>query len=500
LKTKSIWNTAIPELVKDYYAEVSDEKIYFSIFTEDIKRLDNLNKEIKTLEQQKRKSPAAKQAAIQAQIETKLTTKQVLNQDIAKNIKSLNRLAFSRNKSKVKTQLDSFAGSSETRDLAYQLVGYADKRFEEANQLRDSANKVAEVNQKSELVKRAERKEKQALEGIVSAITMTKPFITKTTDTAAVQPLAKIETPLPVNASSNKGYNSISSIGEAPVIKATNLDTMNPQRVSEIKKTIEFKSFANLKSDAKKLEASLKILEAKINNLQSLISRNETIIQSFATKPNSEKSVKDYEKTNQLFLKQIDSINEINYNTRAAAEAKHLEADLMLYNLDEVKASEIIAVSGFKPITQNSEVPSLTKTDLAQNNANDRLAKERSDKLMLELDSIRAATNNKTTATRKQKAEVVVVLPFGNEEAAYATNQVDFNGAGYSEANPIPIDPPLPDGLIFKVQIGSFKTRPNASAFGKITPIAGESRQAGIHVTPQVALINLLQLMGLSAI
>ncbi len=479
LKTKSVWNNAIPELVKDYYGEVSDEKIYFSIFTEDIKRLDNLNKEIKTLEQQKRKSPLAKQPALQTQIESKLATKQILNQDITKNIKSLNRLAFSRNKSKVKIQLDSFAGSSETRDLAYQLVGYADKRFEAANQLRDSSSKVAELNQKSQLLKLAEQKEKQALEGLVSAITMTKPLVTKAIDTVAVPAVVKIETPLPINEIPNKGYNSISSIGEAPVIKTTNLDTMNPQRVVEIKKTIEFKSFANLKSDAKKLETSIKTLESKVNALQSLTARNETIIKTLATKPNSEKSIKDYEKTNQLFLKQIDSINEINYNTRAAAEAKHLEADLMLYNLNEVQASEIVAVSGFKPITQNSEVPSLTKTDLPQNNTSDPLAKERSDKLMLELDSIRATTNNKITTTKKPKVEAVVVLPFGNEEAAYVANQVDFNGAGYSEANPIPIDPPLPDGLIFKVQIGSFKTRPNAAAFGKITPITGESTPSG---------------------
>jgi hypothetical protein len=477
LKTKSVWNNAIPELVKGYYTEVTDEAIYFSIFTEDIKRLDKLNTEIKTLQIQNSKLPVAKRNALQTQIESKQSTIAVLKLDIAKNIKSINRLAFSRNKSKVKTQLDSFVGSTETRELAYQLVTYSDKRFEEATQLRDSANKVEVLSQKLILIKRAEQKEKQGLEALVSAITLTKPLLTKPIDTVTittVQPIVKTAITEPIAVIPNKGYNSISSIEAAPEIKTINVDTINPQRIVEIKKTVEYKSFANLKSDAKKLETSTQTLETKVSNIKSVITRNENIIRTLSTQANSEKSIQDYEKTNQLFLKQIDSINEITYNTRAAAEAKHLEADLMLYNLEADKASEIVAISGFKPITQNEEV---SKVDLVANTASDNSAKVRSDKLMLELDSIRTATNKKERVSKPKTN--LVTLPFGNEEAAYASNQVDFNGAGYSDANPIPIDPPLPEGLIFKVQIGSFKTRPNAAAFGKITPITGETTPNG---------------------
>jgi hypothetical protein len=190
-------------------------------------------------------------------------------------------------------------------------------------------------------------------------MTLTKPLVTKSIDTTAVadvQPIVKPVSTEPLSVIPNKGYNSISSIESAPVIKAINVDTINPQRVVEIKKTIEYKSFANLKSDAKKLETSTQTLETKVSNIKSVISRNESIIRTLTTQANNEKSKKDYEKTNQLFLKQIDSINEITYNTRAAAEAKHLEADLMLYNLEADKASEIVAISGYKPITQNGEV------------------------------------------------------------------------------------------------------------------------------------------------
>ncbi|MCX7861749.1 MAG: hypothetical protein N2449_01995 [Bacteroidales bacterium] len=44
----------------------------------------------------------------------------------------------------------------------------------------------------------------------------------------------------------------------------------------------------------------------------------------------------------------------------------------------------------------------------------------------------------------------------------------------YSEANPIPINPPLPDGLVFKVQIGAFNAPVKPDAFKGLSPISGE--------------------------
>lgn len=44
----------------------------------------------------------------------------------------------------------------------------------------------------------------------------------------------------------------------------------------------------------------------------------------------------------------------------------------------------------------------------------------------------------------------------------------------YSEANPIPINPPLPEGLVFKVQIGAFNNPVRPDAFKGLSPISGE--------------------------
>ncbi len=52
-------------------------------------------------------------------------------------------------------------------------------------------------------------------------------------------------------------------------------------------------------------------------------------------------------------------------------------------------------------------------------------------------------------------------------------------GNAYSEANPIPIDSKPPDGLVFRVQIGAFKTRPANNSFRGIKPVNGETAGNG---------------------
>ena len=50
----------------------------------------------------------------------------------------------------------------------------------------------------------------------------------------------------------------------------------------------------------------------------------------------------------------------------------------------------------------------------------------------------------------------------------------------YSASNPFPIDEPLPDGVVYKIQLGAFSRTPSANAFRGLTPISGESLDNGI--------------------
>jgi len=50
----------------------------------------------------------------------------------------------------------------------------------------------------------------------------------------------------------------------------------------------------------------------------------------------------------------------------------------------------------------------------------------------------------------------------------------------YSASNPFPIDEPLPDGVVYKIQLGAFSRTPAANAFRGLTPISGERLDNGI--------------------
>ena len=49
----------------------------------------------------------------------------------------------------------------------------------------------------------------------------------------------------------------------------------------------------------------------------------------------------------------------------------------------------------------------------------------------------------------------------------------------YSEKNPIPVDPPLPGGIIYKVQIGAFRKPIKQDAFNGLSPLMGEKTPNG---------------------
>lgn len=58
----------------------------------------------------------------------------------------------------------------------------------------------------------------------------------------------------------------------------------------------------------------------------------------------------------------------------------------------------------------------------------------------------------------------------------------------YSNANPIPMNTPLPDGLVFKVQIGAFKAPVKNESFKGLNPITGETLPGSAYVRYYVGL------------
>ena len=59
-------------------------------------------------------------------------------------------------------------------------------------------------------------------------------------------------------------------------------------------------------------------------------------------------------------------------------------------------------------------------------------------------------------------------------------DKLEFEGSSYSASKPIPVDAPMPDGLIFKVQIGAFKNPIPQDLFKGIKPITAETTPQGL--------------------
>jgi len=50
----------------------------------------------------------------------------------------------------------------------------------------------------------------------------------------------------------------------------------------------------------------------------------------------------------------------------------------------------------------------------------------------------------------------------------------------YSASNPIPIDEPLPDGVVYKIQLGAFSRPAPANTFRGLAPVSGERLENGV--------------------
>ncbi|MCB0395810.1 MAG: PD40 domain-containing protein [Flavobacteriales bacterium] len=99
------------------------------------------------------------------------------------------------------------------------------------------------------------------------------------------------------------------------------------------------------------------------------------------------------------------------------------------------------------------------------------------------LDYATLPVGKRTTGRGGELNEPKNLPPVGALGGSVAEETATFSLEGnsiYSASNPIPIDPKLPDGLIFKVQIGAFRNAIRQDLFGGTKPVAGERTPSGM--------------------
>ena len=100
-------------------------------------------------------------------------------------------------------------------------------------------------------------------------------------------------------------------------------------------------------------------------------------------------------------------------------------------------------------------------------------------------------SNNDARAVEYQKqanewfaqAERTLAISADNNNIVAEARTVEFailSQSPYSTANPIPIDEPLPDGIVYKIQLGAFIRPLPANSFKGLSPISGEKLENGV--------------------
>ena len=164
---------------------------------------------------------------------------------------------------------------------------------------------------------------------------------------------------------------------------------------------------------------------------------------------------------------QIDTTNIDNNLTAVANEEETAnEQEIATTNaVEENVATEEIATNETAN-TQNAETTETEKTINTEEPSKNSTVVEETTTKETTVINITSETTKETAATTVEKTPTLPKKqPF-----------VLQNTVAYSATNPIPMNPPLPEGIIYKIQIGAFlKTIPQ-DAFNGLTPVTGVKR------------------------
>lgn len=238
--------------------------------------------------------------------------------------------------------------------------------------------------------------------------------------------------------------------------------SLSDEEVIAVKNSKEFKTFVALNGEADVIEKEAKqeFDNAALykNQADAYLAKAQKLRDSLTlanTEVEKQAIVEQIRKQSELAAlsyTKADSVTRLAQNTQSSAAAKRREAQLVLAPLDETTYTNVATVASTAGIT----VPE------------------------------RQSSGTQTLKPTSVKTTTIAVAPVINTPAnntVAASKAVDnFQRKAtpaYSAANPIPINEKLPEGLIYKVQIGAFKTAIKQDAFGGITPVSGETTPQG---------------------
>lgn len=480
------------EIYNEWVKDIKNERDSLSgvwVKTKNKKEKETLKTKIDDLDKQIEKTQTLANESFSNYIKAKETAPVTTQPTMSDN-----ELAFNTASEKNKTQFT--ANDNELQSLSEKKYDGDPTRIEQAQLLQDEAailfqgaesekekSKTLTGSEKETSMKKAQDMELQAIakQNEAKKIYASLKVVTVAENTTATNTQQPDNTQITTNKPENKTENTNTETNSQPT---TNI---------VISSTAEYKQYETIQQESDNLKTSANTDYKKANELKMLSDdqskKSQELIESTANinDPVKQKEIlKQAEELDKASLKNLhdaDSIKAVAQKTEAYAATKQKQADDYLATLDKSKSDEI--ASAYK--ADNPEVK-ITEP-LALNETN-------------------TGTNPEIKTQPETKTEPVVKTENKMPEIIMVNTPIDKievkDQPVYSVKKPIPVDVKLPEGLIFKVQIGAFKNPIPQNTFKGISPIAAETTPygytrytAGVFTSPDKALNARDQIRGM---
>lgn len=257
-------------------------------------------------------------------------------------------------------------------------------------------------------------------------------------------------------------------------------------------------------SGSKDIPADIKLKQNDINS--KLIAELTNLINAFSL---------EYETNKNLVPKNLNAEqNKLKNNVIGLnAESKNLliKSTQTSNPTEKLKLLSLAAKTGHTAATQlsvlinkqatnnvavvNNKVNTSNATNLVDNKNNTTIAVNKNNNTTIKNNNTTVANTNKNNTTTNKNNTTNANTNDNNTVANTNKNATSnntnnkvlvrveglevLNKNAYSAAKPIPIDAKMPDGLVFRVQIGAFKTKIADNSFRGLTPVNGETTANG---------------------
>lgn len=445
LEKEKLKQQAYTEFITAASNDVTEKKQELNT-TKDKKRKKELTQEINTLEKEiiaKQSDLAATESVIERIEEESLVNKQNnLTTESGKNNTNADNYKYTSNQSKT---------AAEKADL---LANESEALFNKSKELENKSASTTNKNEKNKLSEEAQNIAKQAETKRIESLTNY-----SEANTIEIKNNTQL---LEQYASSSKNKN--------------NDDVLMAEMIKD--EAIAYSEKAKKSRMAAENESSYFAKETLLNDANE----NEKIALNKQTK-----ALEIYKKNNPNFVANTTLTNNTsNSNINNNSENKNIttqKTENLAINTTENKNSQIInnqtdnkttstSSSENKQSLENSVTNnSVENTNTQTNNANNLASNNKQASTPIENNG-NTTSNNQTVVANNTTKSAIVLSP--DEKFTRTTQPV------YTSNKPIPVNEKLPEGLIFKVQIGAFRNPIPPETFKGISPITAETTESGL--------------------